>query len=198
MGSVISENRSLKICTCSCKRKQKGSAYILLNEIIFEILLRVPAEILHHCLRYICRQWHGTISDPFFIHSHLRQSTTGLLMHLRHAPSNPWPLPLIESFRSTYPFPLFGVERTADDESTMLCYSPSQNCWISSPLDMIEFCGLFFSCIGLSDISKVNVAESWFVISYVVIGVKWMELVPLLKAVSTAVTGVKLRSYLSW
>ncbi|KAJ7970471.1 F-box protein [Quillaja saponaria] len=86
MRTANSKIRNFKICACSGKRKKKGTADILLNEIIFEILLRVPAESLLDCLRYVCRQWHGTISDPPFIYSHLRQSATGLLMHLLYRP----------------------------------------------------------------------------------------------------------------
>ncbi|XP_074306679.1 uncharacterized protein LOC141641939 [Silene latifolia] len=42
------------------------------REIIFNILLFVPAKVLHEIARYVCKQWYDIVSDPLFITTHCR------------------------------------------------------------------------------------------------------------------------------
>ncbi|GFP94977.1 putative F-box protein at1g71320 [Phtheirospermum japonicum] len=49
------------------------------DEIIFEILVRVPAQDIYTATRLVCRKWYKVIHTHHFIHAHLQQSTPGLL-----------------------------------------------------------------------------------------------------------------------
>ncbi|KAK9748717.1 hypothetical protein RND81_02G075400 [Saponaria officinalis] len=52
-------------------------------EIIFNILLYVPAKVLHEVARYVCKQWYDIVSDPDFITTHCRMSSSNsfLIQH---------------------------------------------------------------------------------------------------------------------
>ncbi|GFY98608.1 heat shock cognate protein 70-1 [Actinidia rufa] len=50
------------------------------EEIIFYILVWLPADILYNSMRYVCQQWYRIIRDPLFIKEHLLRSTAGLLI----------------------------------------------------------------------------------------------------------------------
>ncbi|KAK9748718.1 hypothetical protein RND81_02G075500 [Saponaria officinalis] len=52
-------------------------------EIIFNMLLYVPAKDLHEVARYVCKQWYDIVSDPDFITTHCRMSSTNsfLIQH---------------------------------------------------------------------------------------------------------------------
>ncbi|KAK1660293.1 hypothetical protein QYE76_048452 [Lolium multiflorum] len=95
-----------------CKRRKTTKVpppAELLDELVTEILLRLPVKSL---LRFksVSKAWRATISDPFFVHSHLRQSasrcrqnpsllvTPHTLEHPRpSAPSPPLAPPLSDS-----------------------------------------------------------------------------------------------------
>ncbi|KAL3615621.1 hypothetical protein CASFOL_041282 [Castilleja foliolosa] len=49
------------------------------DDVLFEILLRVPAQDLYDSSRLVCRKWYNTINTRNFAHSHLQRSTPGLL-----------------------------------------------------------------------------------------------------------------------
>ncbi|KAL3615651.1 hypothetical protein CASFOL_041312 [Castilleja foliolosa] len=51
----------------------------LSDDILFEILLRVPAQDLYDSSRLVCRKWYNTIITLNFAHSHFQQSTPALL-----------------------------------------------------------------------------------------------------------------------
>lgn len=49
-------------------------------EVIFSILLCLPADILYHVMRYVCRQWRSIIHSHTFVSALLARSSTGLLV----------------------------------------------------------------------------------------------------------------------
>ncbi|GFP94978.1 hypothetical protein PHJA_001642200 [Phtheirospermum japonicum] len=52
----------------------------LSDDVIFDILVRVPAQDIYDAARLVCRKWHKMIHTHNFIHAHLSQSTCGLLI----------------------------------------------------------------------------------------------------------------------
>lgn len=55
---------------------EKRSPPELPTDVLFQILLRVPAESLHR-LRSVCKSWHGVIHDECFVESHLQLWRSG-------------------------------------------------------------------------------------------------------------------------
>ncbi|KAL3615623.1 hypothetical protein CASFOL_041284 [Castilleja foliolosa] len=51
----------------------------LSDDVLFEILLRVPAQHLYDSSRLVCRKWYNTINTRSFAHSHFQRSTPALL-----------------------------------------------------------------------------------------------------------------------
>ncbi|KAL3615065.1 hypothetical protein CASFOL_040726 [Castilleja foliolosa] len=51
----------------------------LSDDILFEILLRVPAQDLYDSSRLVCRKWYNMIHTRNIAHSHFQRSTPGLL-----------------------------------------------------------------------------------------------------------------------
>ncbi|CAL5069515.1 unnamed protein product [Urochloa decumbens] len=59
----------------TCKRRgRRQSLPVVSEELIFEILVRLPVQTLMR-FKSVCKAWHAIISDPFFIRMHLQQST---------------------------------------------------------------------------------------------------------------------------
>ncbi|XP_059670539.1 uncharacterized protein LOC132316059 [Cornus florida] len=84
MGGVNRNSNNFKVATCSSRRKMKFSIPFLPEEIIFNILLWLPAEVLYNVMRYVCRDWYNMISDSGFIKAHLQNSTDALLIDSCH------------------------------------------------------------------------------------------------------------------
>ncbi|XP_074301303.1 putative F-box protein At3g17490 [Silene latifolia] len=64
-----------------CKRKKIVKCTVYLpRDIIFNILLLVPATFLHQVVRYVCKQWNDIVNDPHFIKVHSQLSLAGLLV----------------------------------------------------------------------------------------------------------------------
>ncbi|XP_074321428.1 putative F-box protein At4g09190 [Silene latifolia] len=57
---------------------RRNSPY-LPTEVIFQILIFVPAKSLFDAARYVCKQWYDIINDPDFIKAHYQISTPGFL-----------------------------------------------------------------------------------------------------------------------
>jgi len=74
-----------QLISCTNKKKQ-SSTPSLPDEIMFYILVWLPADILYHSVRYVCRQWYNIIQDPHFIKEQLSRSVTGLFSHKIEAP----------------------------------------------------------------------------------------------------------------
>ncbi|XP_074289873.1 uncharacterized protein LOC141615399 [Silene latifolia] len=60
-------------------KEEKHTVY-LPREIIFNILIHVPADILHDVVRYVCRQWFEIVRDPDFVRVHRQISPSGFLI----------------------------------------------------------------------------------------------------------------------
>ncbi|GFZ01913.1 hypothetical protein Acr_15g0005220 [Actinidia rufa] len=59
------------------------------EEIVFFILVRLPADILYNSAQYVCWQWYSIIHNPYFIYEHLRRSTSGLFIQYVMVPCTP-------------------------------------------------------------------------------------------------------------
>ncbi|XP_073148223.1 F-box protein At5g07610-like [Henckelia pumila] len=80
------------ICNCCCKRcARKRQRRCLPPEIIFNILLHLPALVIRDVMRHVCREWNLMIRSPYFIHHHLRNSIGGIIIQ-----------PLFLAGKSTY------------------------------------------------------------------------------------------------
>lgn len=50
------------------------------DELLFEILARVPAEDIHEKARFVCRRWKGIIHGKGFAYAHLHHTSSGLVI----------------------------------------------------------------------------------------------------------------------
>lgn len=50
------------------------------NELLFEILQILPADLLYQKASYVCRKWHKLIRSEDFINAQIRSSSSGLLL----------------------------------------------------------------------------------------------------------------------
>ncbi|KAL3615565.1 hypothetical protein CASFOL_041226 [Castilleja foliolosa] len=68
--------------TCPPHRNMPKATTIesLPDELIFEILVRVPAQDLYDSTRLVCREWYNMIQTRNFAHSHFQRSTPGHLI----------------------------------------------------------------------------------------------------------------------
>ncbi|XP_059670749.1 uncharacterized protein LOC132316256 [Cornus florida] len=65
----------------------RSSTPFLPEGIIFDILVFLPAEILHNVMRCVCRGWYNVINSPEFISAHLQKSTNGFLIQSWNRPN---------------------------------------------------------------------------------------------------------------
>ncbi|KAG5550123.1 hypothetical protein RHGRI_015167 [Rhododendron griersonianum] len=77
--------KNYKLVPCSKKKKASSESY-LPDELIFYILVWLPAHVLYNSTRYVCRQWYKIIHDPLFCKEQLLHSSTGLLLQDHHVP----------------------------------------------------------------------------------------------------------------
>ncbi|KAL3629226.1 hypothetical protein CASFOL_026448 [Castilleja foliolosa] len=65
----------------SSKRKRKRLTDIesLPDEVLFEVLVRLPAQDIYNPARLVCSKWYHMIHTHTFIYAHLQRSTYGLL-----------------------------------------------------------------------------------------------------------------------
>ncbi|XP_074306685.1 uncharacterized protein LOC141641944 [Silene latifolia] len=49
------------------------------REIIFNILINIPAQVLLEVVRHVCKQWYDIVSDPLFAKAHCQKSSLGFL-----------------------------------------------------------------------------------------------------------------------
>ncbi|KAH7862125.1 hypothetical protein Vadar_000359 [Vaccinium darrowii] len=84
-GKVLNERVShthYKTVNC-CNEKKKSIIPSLPVEIIFSVLVWIPADILYNSMRYVCRQWYNIIRDPVFVKEQLIRSSVGLFVKWR-------------------------------------------------------------------------------------------------------------------
>ncbi|KAM7486886.1 hypothetical protein LguiA_002895 [Lonicera macranthoides] len=53
---------------------------------MFNILVHLRAKIIYDMIRYVSPEWYNIVHDPYFIDTHLRQSTTVLFIHSEYYP----------------------------------------------------------------------------------------------------------------
>ncbi|KAG9136440.1 hypothetical protein Leryth_023552 [Lithospermum erythrorhizon] len=64
-------------------KNRETSIPILREEIIFNILILLRADVLYTVMRYVCREWRRIIEDPQFVSTHFLLSSSTLLMYCR-------------------------------------------------------------------------------------------------------------------
>ncbi|CAA0812096.1 Unknown protein [Striga hermonthica] len=64
----------------SCKKMRPTDISSLPDEIVFKILLHLPAQDIFNVARLVCPQWYRMIHSIDFIHEHLHRSPPGLLI----------------------------------------------------------------------------------------------------------------------
>lgn len=84
--TAMSINRYICHCCKRCARK-RNTRY-LPQEIVFQFLLRLPAQLLHDVVRHVCRVWSLVIRSPNFIQHHLRNTTCGVIIQEWLSPHN--------------------------------------------------------------------------------------------------------------
>ncbi|XP_059623283.1 uncharacterized protein LOC132266428 isoform X2 [Cornus florida] len=91
MAGVDHDSNNLRVVACSSRRKMKSSTPPFFpEEIIFNILLCLPAEVLYNVMRYVCREWYNVINAPGFINSHLQKLTDDSLIIRSCKSANAW------------------------------------------------------------------------------------------------------------
>ncbi|CAH9091464.1 unnamed protein product [Cuscuta epithymum] len=69
-------------------RMRISKSFISLHDdLLFEVLTRVPAQDIYDAAMYVCRKWYRIIHTHKFINAHLRHSTHGLLFHCPLTPT---------------------------------------------------------------------------------------------------------------
>ncbi|XP_057775988.1 putative F-box protein At3g52320 [Salvia miltiorrhiza] len=63
-----------------CKKERPTRIESLPKELLFEILLRLPADHLYERARLVCRRWYHIIHSHAFVNAHTHGSTYGLLL----------------------------------------------------------------------------------------------------------------------
>ncbi|XP_059623287.1 F-box protein CPR1-like [Cornus florida] len=90
MAGVDHICNNLRVVAGSSRRKMKSSTPPFFpEEIIFNILLWLPAEVLYN-VRYVCREWYNVINAPGFINSHLQKLTDDSLIIRSCKSANAW------------------------------------------------------------------------------------------------------------
>ncbi|KAL9142765.1 hypothetical protein ABFS82_14G192400 [Erythranthe guttata] len=69
---------------CKEKRKSFTSIESLPCELLFDILVHLPAEDIYNGAMLVCRNWYNMIRTHDFIHAHLQHSTPGIVLHNSH------------------------------------------------------------------------------------------------------------------
>ncbi|CAH9101803.1 unnamed protein product [Cuscuta epithymum] len=69
------------------RRRLSRSLMSLHDDILFEILICVPAQDIYDAAMYVCRKWYRIIHTCRFINAHLRHSTHGLMFRCPHTPA---------------------------------------------------------------------------------------------------------------
>ncbi|KAL8055729.1 hypothetical protein ABFX02_04G074500 [Erythranthe guttata] len=67
----------------TCKEKKSSTNLLdsLPDELLFNILVHLPAEDIYDYAMLVCRKWYRMIRTRYFVHEHLQHSTPGLLLH---------------------------------------------------------------------------------------------------------------------
>ncbi|KAK9756962.1 hypothetical protein RND81_01G132700 [Saponaria officinalis] len=66
------------------QREDEGHTFCLPEEILFNILLLIPAQHLHEVVRFVSKQLFDIVIDPVFVRLHRQMSTPGFLIQNRN------------------------------------------------------------------------------------------------------------------
>ncbi|XP_027069805.1 putative F-box protein At3g52320 [Coffea arabica] len=80
VSGCLPESKRLESCPHSNQKKKVLCMPRLPQEIVFNILLCLPADILYNVMRYVCREWYNVIRDPVFANAHVLKSDRGSLI----------------------------------------------------------------------------------------------------------------------
>ncbi|KAL7152066.1 hypothetical protein ABFS83_04G073100 [Erythranthe nasuta] len=78
---VKSSNHPFDFETCKEKKSSTNLLESLPDELLFNILVHLPAEDIYDHAMFVCRKWYRMIRTRYFVHEHLQHSTPGLLLH---------------------------------------------------------------------------------------------------------------------
>ncbi|VFQ67442.1 unnamed protein product [Cuscuta campestris] len=79
---MASKNKGRRIVPCSCTRKKRKLNTPFPSDLIFSILLCLPADIIYGVMQYVSREWYNIVRSPSFVYSHLKKSTHGFLLQV--------------------------------------------------------------------------------------------------------------------
>ncbi|KAK6149772.1 hypothetical protein DH2020_017297 [Rehmannia glutinosa] len=66
-----------------CKRMRLTNIESLPDDLVFTIILELPAQDIYNVARRVCRKWYHMIHSHNFIYAHLQHSTSGLIIQNR-------------------------------------------------------------------------------------------------------------------
>ncbi|CAL5322157.1 unnamed protein product [Camellia sinensis] len=81
-------SEELEILVDNQIEERRNTITSLPEELIINILSRLPAQLLHESVRSVCMRWEYLVNDPFFIEAHLRQAKTGIFIEVISSPAN--------------------------------------------------------------------------------------------------------------
>ncbi|KAL3615463.1 hypothetical protein CASFOL_041124 [Castilleja foliolosa] len=96
------------------------------DEIVFDILVQIPAQDIYGAVRFVCLKWNQMIRTHKFVNTHLHHSTYGLLIQKR----------IPRSLKLTF----ISLSRQGQIELTRLNYEPEHHIWCSSCNGLILEC----------------------------------------------------------
>ncbi|KAL3625544.1 hypothetical protein CASFOL_030998 [Castilleja foliolosa] len=121
------------------KRKSLTDIESLPDEVLFEVLVRLPAQDIHDSVRLVCSKWYRMTRTHTFIYAHLQHSTYGLLFQSKD--KDPFFMAVGESGR---------VEISKNSYNKLRCQQPF-------------FMGVGTSCNGLVLESKEHTNNNIYV-----------------------------------
>ncbi|KAL3624452.1 hypothetical protein CASFOL_031120 [Castilleja foliolosa] len=88
MIDVPKKRVKVKNCTSHSYylRSLKTNINSLPDEIVFDILVQIPAQDIYSAVRPVCLKWYQMIHTHTFVNTHLHRSTYGLLIQNRSSP----------------------------------------------------------------------------------------------------------------
>ncbi|KAL3615323.1 hypothetical protein CASFOL_040984 [Castilleja foliolosa] len=96
------------------------------DDIVFDILVQLPAQDIYSAVRPVCRKWYQMIHTHKFVNTHLHHSTYGLLLQKQVSIST----------QLTF----VSLSRQGEIELTRLNYKPEHSLWCSSSNGLILEC----------------------------------------------------------
>ncbi|KAL3652731.1 hypothetical protein CASFOL_002412 [Castilleja foliolosa] len=109
----------------SCKRLE-SNINSLPDDIVFDILVRIPAQDIYGAVKPVCRKWYQMICTHKFVNTHLHHSTYGLLIQ--------------KQVKLSTQLTFMSLSRQGQIELTRLNYEPEHNLWCSSCNGLILEC----------------------------------------------------------